>query len=85
MTAHTAEGSPTGPPNDALLGLPDAVAIEAWQQPPLLSPPPRSVQHRALRSSERQRQVGLAAIAQAREALAEASRRAREASHRHAA
>jgi len=85
MTAHLTDSPTTASDDDALLGGVAAGPLEAWQQPALLSPPPRSAPPRTLRAREVQRQVGLAAIAQARQALAEASRRAREASHPHAA
>jgi hypothetical protein len=59
---------------------------EGWQQPQLLTPAllrgasslraPASPRSAATKSSPRLRQVGLVGIAQAREALAEAARRA---------
>jgi hypothetical protein len=68
---------------------------EGWQQPQLLTPPilraasnlratagPRGA---ATKSNPRLRQVGLVGIAQAREALAEASRRAEQRSEHKAA
>ena len=55
---------------------------EHWQQQALLACPPRT-SPRAARPSERMRQAGLVGIAQARAALAEASRRA--SSHHQAA
>lgn len=80
MTAHRALGNTQADGNAPGTVTEESTATSSaspeWQQPPLLPQPPRVPRPRALRSSERQRQVGLAGIAQARAALAEASRRA---------
>jgi hypothetical protein len=91
MTAHTGQGHETSTDlsKTELLSTTSASTTssasgpdEEWQQPPLLPSVGRPV--RRLRPNERQREVGLAAIAQARAALADAARR-QASSHPHAA
>jgi hypothetical protein len=64
----------------------DAPAEDAngWQQPQLIPAPALNGSHRA-RPSDRLRDAGLVGIAQAREALAEAARRAKARSESRAA
>lgn len=84
MTVHPGQDSFSDLTNTELLSTSTASGHdEEWQQPPLLPSVGRPVSRR-LRPNERQRQIGLAAIAQARAALAEAARR-RDSSHPHAA
>lgn len=85
MTADTSEDTVTALSQAEAMDA-DARRREEWQQPTLLPSPSRQrPRARSSRANEHIRQIGLVGIAQARLALEEASKRARQSAEHRAA